>query len=132
MSELAEVIAPLAIFGFLGAEIIVPQILKHKERERMQELIRMSYERGQGLPPELAQGMMQVQETIRQSQLPEPGRDLRRGVVFLMIAAALITAGTIHSFYDGVANGWFWFAGATFPGFIGLGYILIHLFLRKP
>ena len=43
----------LAFFGFLGAIIIVPQVLRHQERGRLHETLRLAFERGQPVPPEL-------------------------------------------------------------------------------
>ena len=43
----------LAFFGFLGAIIIVPQVLRYRERGRLHETLRAAFERGQPVPPEL-------------------------------------------------------------------------------
>lgn len=43
----------LIFFGFLGAIIIVPQVLRYQERARLHETLRMAFERGQPVPPEL-------------------------------------------------------------------------------
>ena len=43
----------VVFFGFLGAIIIVPQILRYQERGRLHETLRMAFERGQPVPPEL-------------------------------------------------------------------------------
>jgi hypothetical protein len=44
---------PLIFFAFLGAIIIVPQVLRHQERQRLHETLRLAFERGQPVPPEL-------------------------------------------------------------------------------
>ncbi len=40
-------------FGFLAAVIIVPQVLRYKERGRLHDTLRAAYERGQTVPPEV-------------------------------------------------------------------------------
>ena len=40
-------------FGFLAAIIIVPQVLRHQERGRLHETLRLAFERGQPVPLEL-------------------------------------------------------------------------------
>ncbi len=40
-------------FGFLGAVIIVPQVLRYLERGRLHDTLRAAYERGQTVPPEV-------------------------------------------------------------------------------
>jgi hypothetical protein len=43
----------VVFFGFLAAIIIVPQVLRYKERGRLHQTLRMAFERGQPVPPEL-------------------------------------------------------------------------------
>ncbi len=43
----------VVFFGFLGAIIIVPQVLRHQERGRLHDTLRTAFERGQPVPPEL-------------------------------------------------------------------------------
>ena len=46
-------LVPLAFFSFLAAIIIVPQVLRYNERGRLHQTLRMAFERGQPVPPEL-------------------------------------------------------------------------------
>jgi hypothetical protein len=43
----------IVFFAFLAAIIIVPQVLRHQERGRLHETLRLAFERGQPVPPEL-------------------------------------------------------------------------------
>ena len=43
----------VVFFGFLAAIIIVPQVLRYQERGRLHETLRIAFERGQPVPPEL-------------------------------------------------------------------------------
>ena len=43
----------IVFFGFLAAVIIVPQVLRYQERGRLHQTLRLAFERGQPVPPEL-------------------------------------------------------------------------------
>ena len=43
----------IVFFTFLAAIIIVPQVLRYQERGRLHDTLRMAFERGQPVPPEL-------------------------------------------------------------------------------
>ena len=43
----------IIFFGFLGTIILVPQLLRHQERARLHDTLRLAFERGQPIPPEL-------------------------------------------------------------------------------
>lgn len=43
----------IVFFGVVGAIVITPMILRYKERGRLHETLRMAFERGQPVPPEL-------------------------------------------------------------------------------
>ena len=110
-------------FGFLAAVIIVPQVLKSRDRQRMFETMRAAYEKGQPVPPELVNAMtrprnrdMDILDYVPESA---PSRDLRRGVVWTAIGVGLILIGA--SFYAGLYN--LGGAAETFASFAALGAI---------
>jgi hypothetical protein len=47
----------VVFFGVIGAIIIVPQILRHQERQRLHDTIRQCLAKGQPVPPELFQAL---------------------------------------------------------------------------
>ncbi len=63
---------------------------------------------------------------------PTAGRDLRRGVVWLCVAAAFVACGYAANYWgDGDTEGFGWLIGiAAFPGFIGLAFLIIGLMNR--
>ena len=118
-----EVFVPLSFFLFLAAIILVPTYLKSRERERMHETLRLAYEKGQPVPPEMIEALQSDKAK------PAPERDLRRGVILLCIAAALIFMGVTINQVDETHGHALWpmVGVAAFPGFIGLGYIAFWL-----
>ena len=77
----ADIIVPITFFLFLAAVILVPGYLRSKEQERLHKTLRLAYEKGQPVPPE----MIEALQTNRMA--PQPDRDLRRGIVLLCVAA---------------------------------------------
>jgi hypothetical protein len=47
----------VVFLGVIGAIVIVPQILRHQERQRLHETIRQCLAKGQAVPPELFQAL---------------------------------------------------------------------------
>jgi hypothetical protein len=126
MEHLHEILVPLIFFGFLGAIIIVPRVLKSKERQAMQLTIRAAIERGQPLPPE-------VLEAMTRNSRPEPsaGRDLRSGIVWLFIGIGFAAFGVLISYEPGADDARYPLLGiAAIPGCIGLAFLAMALFNR--
>lgn len=118
------VIYTFIVFGFVAAVVLVPQYLRARTRERMLETMRIAYERGQPTPPEV---MDALQSEVRRPS--DPDRDLRRAMVLIAVALALVALGYSLYYTPGGGSG----AGPTmaigaFPGFIGVGYLLLWFF----
>ena len=123
------VILGLAFWGFLAAIIIVPRVLKYREQARMQDTLRVAYEKGQPVPPELIEAM-RSREPMRIESTPE--RDLRRAIV--LIAVGLGLAGLGYGLWYGLSSvsdeGAYITGGAVagsgaIPGFIGIAYLIL-------
>ncbi len=127
-------LVPFGFFAMIAAIVVVPQILRSRERARLHETLRAAYERGQPVPPELIEALQG--QRLPQSPIDRSHRDLRTGVVWLFVGLGLVAIGGI--FYVGLYN----YGGsvetlATFAGFgaipifIGLAFLLLSLFGRK-
>ena len=114
-----EILVPIAFFAMIAAIVLVPGWLRSREKERLHETLRLAYEKGQPVPPEMIEAL--------QSDKPRaaPDRDLRRGVILLCVAAAIAVFGLMVGYIPethGHAT-WPMIGIAAFPGFIGLGYL---------
>jgi hypothetical protein len=132
------------VFAFLAAIIIVPQYLRYRDRARLHETLRVAFERGQPVPPELVEalqfrgrrgGVASIDDLATYPVADRPQRDLRRGVIWLAIGLGLVGVG--GAFYAGLYNvggseetfGTFAALGAI-PAFIGLAYLGLWFFGR--
>lgn len=126
---MSDVLVPLAFFVFLAAVILMPGYFKSRDRARMHETLRIAYEKGQPVPPELIAAIQSGDNSSIASYAPE--KDLRRAVVLIGVALGLVAM----SFAIGQMNDeharYGLLAGAAIPGFIGLGFLALWYFGRN-
>ena len=122
------VLIVLIIFGSFASLFIVPRYFKSIERQKMAETLRVAIEKGQPLPDEVIQAMS---SNVRTPGLPpSPQRDIRTGVIWLVVGLAFLTLGLVISFEE--PDVFFPMAGiAAFPIFIGLAFVALGL-INKP
>ena len=125
--EVIWILVPLSPFLLVGALVLVPAYLRSKERQKLQETLRLAIEKGQPLPPEVVEAMSSNVRTMRTP--PSPGRDLRIGVIWLGVAIGLAAFGIALGFEEPDAV-FPLVACAAFPGFIGLAFIVLGLINR--
>jgi hypothetical protein len=124
-----SVLIPIAFFAMIAAIVLVPGYLRSQDRARMHETLRIAYEKGQPVPPELIEAL---QRNVAPKVISTPERDLRRGIV--LIAVGLGFAGLGYGLWYGlmsvneiaayVTGGSTAGAGAI-PGFIGVAYLIL-------
>ena len=115
------------VFGSLAAIIIAPMYFRSQERQRMQDSLRLSIEKGETLPAEVVSALSQ---SARLPNAPSPGRDLRVGIIWVGVAVGFAALGLAVSFED--PDALYPLLGcAAFPGFIGLAFIILGL-INKP
>ncbi|MHB8287399.1 MAG: DUF6249 domain-containing protein [Caulobacteraceae bacterium] len=138
-------IVPVIFLIVIAAIVLVPQYLRFKERERLHETLRLAFERGQPLPPELIEMLQSSRSPLRNEQVayeryadvPDRAhRDLRRGVVWLAVGVGCVLIGA--AFYAGlyyVGGAEETFASFTaigaIPACIGMAFIGLWFFTRK-
>lgn len=97
---------PLVFFTFLAIVIIVPQVLKSRDRARMYETMKAAYDKGQPVPPDMVAMMTprtrDVEEAYYASPQMQASRDLRRGVVWLSVGVGFFVMAGL--FYWGLYN----------------------------
>ena len=135
MHDLNNIVTFTVFWTFVAAVILVPIYLRHKDRERMHETLRMAYEKGQPVPPELIEAL---QNNTPVRPMSTPDRDLRRAVV--LIAVGLGFAGLGYGLWYGLMSvddtAAYISGGSTagfgaIPGLIGLGYLVLWLARRR-
>lgn len=120
-----EFLVPLGFFAMIAAIVIVPRYLKSQERQKLQETLRASIEKGADLPPEVVQAL-----TSDAKPPSTPYRDLRTGVIWLGVAVGFAACGFAVSFEE--PDALYPMLGlAAFPGFIGLALILLSVIGRN-
>jgi hypothetical protein len=122
---LEGILVPLAFFAMIAAIEVAPRYFKSQERQRLQETLRAAIEKGQPIPPEIVEAMA---TDVRLP--PSPGRDLRKGVIWLGVAVGLVVMGLVVGLEEPDVT-YPMLGVAAFPGFIGLAFIVIGLIGRS-
>ncbi len=129
---MAEILVPLGFFAFLTAIIIVPVIMRSRDRALLHETLRIAYEKGQPVPPEMIE-MLQRDVRDRSGRIAKTSadRDLRRAVILIGVALGLVAMGYALGVTEGPEALYPIVAAATIPGFIGLGFLVLWFFGRN-
>ncbi len=134
IGDIAGWAAGTVFWIFVAAVILVPQYLRHLDRARLHETLRIAFEKGQPVPPELIESL---QRPIASAPIGTPERDLRRAVVLIFVGLGLVGLGYGFWFglssvsYEGayVTGGIIAGTGAI-PGLIGVAYLILWLAKR--
>ncbi len=132
-------IVPIAFFLTILAIVVGPMWIRsyyaERDRRSMHETLRVAFERGQPVPPEL---ITALQDNVVRRRPSTPESDLRRAVVFMAVGLGLCGAG--YGFWYGLMSVSYEGAYITggviagfgaIPGFIGLAYLLLWLSRRN-
>lgn len=108
-----EVLVPLTLFG--GPLLLIGYwlYLRAVNRRSVHALVEHAIDKGTPLDAEFV-------ESLGATAPPSPERDLRRGFIYLAVAAAVCV-------FAAVVEEEVLFALASFPGFIGVAYMLLWL-----
>ena len=108
-----EVSEAFIAFTVLGGPLLLAAFwlwLRAQHRRDLLQLADRAMDKGQALDPELV-------ESLKTTARPTPERDMRRGIIYLSLALAVcVFAATVG---EEVL-----LALSSFPGFIGLAYLL--------
>ena len=119
-----EILIPLAFFAMIAAIVLVPRYLKSIERQKLQDTLRASIEKGADLPVEVLEALTSDVKTP-----PSPYRDMRAGIIWLGVAVGFAALGFAVSFEEPDAL-YPMLGVAAFPGFIGLALIALSFVAR--
>ncbi|HEX4179821.1 MAG TPA: DUF6249 domain-containing protein [Caulobacteraceae bacterium] len=126
---------------FVAAVVLVPKYLRSRERSKLLDTLKVAYEKGQPVPPELIDALQRgaIPETpAKQSSYSAPERDLRRAIVLICVGAGIALAGyglyygiSFASDEGGAITGSIVAGVGAIPGLIGVAYLLLWL-VRRP
>lgn len=122
-----EILIPITFFAMIAALVIAPRYFRSQERMRLQDTLRAAIEKGQPLPPEVVEALTSDAPAKR---APSAQRDLRKGVILLCVAAALVTMAYLVGMDE--PDAYYPMIGAAcFPGFIGLAFVAMSLLSKS-
>lgn len=119
-----EILIPLTFFAMIAAIVLVPRYLKSIERQKLQDTLRASIEKGAELPAEVLEAL-----TSDVKAPPSPYRDMRAGIIWMGVAVGFAALGFAVSFEEPDAL-YPMLGVAAFPGFIGLALIALSFVSR--
>jgi len=112
-----EVFVVLIVFGSIVSILLGWLVLRFKERVETQQTIRLALEKGNELTPEI---LRQLNESE-----PDQNKDLRRAVIWLAVAGALVLAAFAVPEPEALRG---MLTGAAFPFCIGAAYLVLYRF----
>jgi hypothetical protein len=129
VEHLESTLVPIVFFIAIAAMVVLPVYFRYLERGRMHDTLRLAYERGQPVPPELIQAL---QSNIAPRVPSTPERDLRMGIILVATGLGLAALGyglwyglmSVNDIAAYVTGGSVAGFGAI-PGLVGLGYLVL-------
>lgn len=132
--EIIPVVGTAFFWSFLAAVIIVPIYFRHRDRVSMHETLRIAFEKGVPLPPEL---ITALQTNLATRTIPTREGDLRRAIVLIGVGLGMAILGYflwygLMSVDDTAAyiTGACVAGAGAIPGLIGVAYLI--LWATKP
>ena len=131
VDELVPIFGIFMIIAICIGPIWIKSYFSARDRAQLHETLRVAYEKGQPVPPELIESL-QSKVSATSASLSTPERDLRRAVV--LIAVGLGLCGLGYGLWYGlmsvsdegayITGGSVAGAGAI-PGLIGIAYLIL-------
>ena len=129
IGDITGMVVAIAFWACVGAIVLGPMWMRHRERQNMQDIVRAAYEKGLPVSPELITAMQAnlLPKAMRTREL-----DLRRGIIFIAVGLGLVGLGYglwygLMSTDDTAA----YVSGGSVAGFgaipalIGIGYLVL-------
>ncbi len=112
-------LVPIAFFAMIAAIVLGPQWFKSRDRARLLETLRVAYDRGQPVPPEIIASL----QAGERPKVSSPDRDLRSGIILAAVGLAFVVLAAAINWAEGDEEAWIVAAVGAFPGLIGLGHL---------
>jgi hypothetical protein len=140
LGVISGIIQLLILVSFVAALVLVPKYLRSRERGKLLDTLKIAYEKGQPVPPELIDAL-QRGSTPNETSTPisTAESDLRRAIVLISVGVGIALLG--YGLYYGISyaseeggaiTGAAVAGCGAIPGLIGVAYLLLWLARRQP
>jgi hypothetical protein len=125
---------------FVAAVVLVPKYLKSRERSKLLDTLKVAYEKGQPVPPELIEALQRGDvPSVRSTSISTAESDLRRAIVLISVGVGIALLGyglywgiSYASDEGGAITGAAVAGCGAIPGLIGVAYLVLWLARRQP
>jgi hypothetical protein len=131
----AGLFVPIFFMVCVAACIVAPGYFRHRDREQMQQTLRVAIEKGQALPQDLVTAL---QGNVATRFTPTREADLRRAIVLIAVGVGMCGLGyglwrgiTVDDEFGAYTTGWIVAGSGAIPGLIGLAYLILWAMGRK-
>ena len=122
-------LVPIAFFVCVAAIFVAPAWMRHKERQNMQDIVRVAYEKGQPVSPEL---ITAIQSSLAVKTPSTRESDLRRAIIFIAVGVGMVGLGFgLWYGLESVSDEGAYISGAStagvgaIPTMIGIAYLIL-------
>src|SRR5262249_43779764 len=135
IGELVPIFGIFMIIAIVVGPVWITGYFKSRERAQLHETLRVAYEKGQPVPPDLIEAL---RDGPSEASISTPERDLRRAVVLIAVGLGLVGLGYGLWYGIGFADelagnitGGAVAGSGAIPGLIGLAYLVLWLSKRN-
>ncbi|HEY1559824.1 MAG TPA: DUF6249 domain-containing protein [Caulobacteraceae bacterium] len=129
VETITGVLVPIAFFVCVAAIFVAPAWMRHQERQNMQDIVRVAYEKGQPVSPEL---ITAIQSSLAIKTPSTRESDLRRAIIFIAVGVGMVGLGFGLWFgLESVSDEGAYISGASTAGvgaipiMIGIAYLIL-------
>ena len=136
------VIQWVIFWSFVAAVVLVPKYLRSRERSKLLDTLKIAYEKGQPVPPELIEALQRGGSgtpSVESTAISTAESDLRRAIVLISVGVGIALLGyglyygiSFESEEGGAITGAAVAGCGAIPGLIGVAYLLLWLSRRQP
>lgn len=129
VGDITGLLLGVTFWLFVAAIIIGPMWMRHRERQSMQDIVRIAYEKGQPVSPELVSA---IQSSLAVKTPSTRESDLRRAIIFIAVGLGFVGLGygiwyglmSVDDMAAYISGGCTAGAGAI-PLMIGIAYLIL-------
>jgi len=140
VGAVSDVLKFVIFWSFVAAIFLVPRYLKSRERSKLLDTLKVAYEKGQPVPPELIEALQRGDvPSVRSTEISTSESDLRRAIVLISVGVGIALLGyglywgiSYASDEGGAITGAAVAGCGAIPGLIGVAYLVLWLARRQP